>query len=85
MQIEMDTRGGPTGGPYYEDFEGFNMPEPPGHGSRRIPRGDFPTGPEVGTRLPDIVATDQTGRRVDLHADRNGQPAVVVFYRSAVW
>jgi hypothetical protein len=85
MKIEVDTRGGPSNGPYFEDFEGFNMPEPPGEGSRRIPRGEFPTGPDVGTRLPDIVAADQSGRITDVHADRAGQPAVVVFYRSAVW
>jgi hypothetical protein len=84
-EIEVDTRGGPTTGPFYEDAEGFNMPEAPGTGSRRIPRGDFPTGPDVGQRLPDIVAIDQTGRLVDVHEDRDGQPAVVVFYRSAVW
>ena len=85
MEIELDTRGGPTSGPYHEDAEGFNMPLPPASGPRRIPRGDFPTGPEMGTLLPDIVATDQSGRMVDVHADRAGQPAVVVFYRSAVW
>lgn len=85
MGIEVDTRGGPTKGPFFEDAEGFNMPEPPGNGSRRIPFGEFPTGPEIGTRLPDIVATDQSGRQVDVHADRAGQPAVVVFSRSAVW
>ncbi|WP_420440754.1 hypothetical protein [Candidatus Poriferisodalis sp.] len=85
MEITLDTRGGPSNGPYFEDAEGFNMPEPPGNGSRRIPLGDFPTGPEVGSPLPDIVAIDQSGRTVDVHADRAGQPAVVVFYRSAVW
>ena len=85
MDIEVDTRGGPTTGPYYEDAEGFNMPLAPGTSNRRIPRGDFPTGPDLGQRLPDIVATDQSGRTVDVHADRGGQPAVVVFYRSAVW
>jgi hypothetical protein len=85
MEIEVDTRGGPTTGPYYEDADGFNMPLAPGTSNRRIPLGDYPTGPEVGSTLPDIVATDQSGRRVDVHADRDGAPAVVVFYRSAVW
>ena len=61
------------------------MPLAPGSGNRRIPLGDFPTGPEVGSRLPDIIATDPTGRRLDVHADREGHAAVVVFYRSAVW
>ncbi|MEL7206899.1 MAG: hypothetical protein AAGK32_01465 [Actinomycetota bacterium] len=85
MDIEVDTRGGPTSGPFFEDAEGFNMPQAPGTASRRIPRGEFPTGPAIGERLPDIVAADSSGRTVDVHADRAGQPAVVIFYRSAVW
>ena len=85
MKIEVDKRGAPTTGPYFEDAEGFNMPLPPDSSNRRIPLGDFPTGPEVGARLPDITATDQHGNLIDVHADRAGQPAVVVFYRSAVW
>ncbi len=85
MEIQVDKRGAATTGPYYEDAEGFNMPLPPDTANRRIPLGDFPTGPAVGARLPDIVATDQTGETIDLHTDRAGRPAVVVFYRSAVW
>ncbi len=85
MEIEVDTRGGPTTGPYFEDAEGFNMPLAPDSANRRIPLGDFPTGPEVGSPLPDIVATDQSGRQVDVHADRAGRRAIVMFYRSAVW
>ncbi len=86
MEIKVDKRGGPVGGTkYYEDAEGFAMPPAPGSGPRRIPLGEFPTGPEIGTRLPDVVATDPRGRRVDLHPDRDGRPAVLVFTRSAVW
>ncbi len=85
MEIQVDTRGAATSGPFFEDAEGFNMPLAPDSANRRIPLGDFPTGPEVGSILPNIVATDQAGNTVDLHADRAGQPAVVVFYRSAVW
>lgn len=85
MEIKVDKRGGPTSGPYFEDAEGFNMPVAPDTTNRRIPIGEFPTGPEIGSVLPDIVATDQSGRQVDVHTDRAGQPAVVVFYRSAVW
>lgn len=84
-EIVVDTRGGPTSGPFYEDADGFNMPLAPGTSNRRIPRGDFPTRPDVGMQLPDIVATDQSGRQLAVHADRDGQPAVVVFTRSAVW
>ena len=45
---------------------------------------DFPTGPEVGERLPEFTLLNQHGESIDFHADRGGQ-AVVVFYRSAVW
>ena len=85
MGIEVDTRGNDLGKGMFEDAEGFIMPLPPATGPRRIPVGDFPTGPEVGTRLPDVVALDQNGKSVDLHADRDGRPAVLVFTRSAVW
>lgn len=85
MEIQVDRRGAPTSGPFYEDAEGFNMPLPPDSANRRIPLGDFPTGPDIGSPLPEIVAADQSGRTVDVHADRAGQPAVVMFYRSAVW
>lgn len=85
MEIEVDTRGGPTTGPFHEDAEGFNMPLAPDSANRRIPLGAFPTGPALGARLPTITAIDQHGRQIDMHTDRAGQPAVVVFYRSAVW
>lgn len=86
MDIKVDTRGSEAGPPgYFDDADGFLMPLAPNTRSRRIPLGDFPTGPEVGARLPDVVAVDQHGRTVDLHADRGGQPAVLVFSRSAVW
>ena len=85
MEIEIDKRGGSVGPGSFEDADGYAMPLPPGTGPRRIPRGAFPTGPDIGTSLPDVVATDQHGRRVDLDADRHGRPAVLVFFRSAVW
>ena len=85
MEIQVDKRGGQIGPQQFEDADGYVMPVAPGSGPRRIPLGDFPTGPEIGTRLPEVVAVDQHGRTVDLHADRGGQPAVLVFSRSAVW
>ncbi len=85
MEIELDTRGGQVKEHQWEDAEGYIMPLPPASGPRRIPRHDFPTGPDVGEVLPDVVAVDQNGRTVDLHQDRAGAPAVLVFYRSAVW
>ncbi len=85
MEIQVDKRGGEIGPQQFEDAEGYVMRPVPGTGPRRIPLGDFPTGPEIGTRLPEVVAVDQHGRTVDLHADRGGHPAVLVFSRSAVW
>lgn len=57
----------------------------PGDGPRRDPAGEFPTGPEIGEQLPAVVALDTAGNRFDLHEDRDGEPAIVVFHRSAVW
>jgi peroxiredoxin len=42
-------------------------------------------GPAVGSRFPDVRLPDQTGRVVDLHAQRRGRRALVVVYRSARW
>jgi peroxiredoxin len=51
-----------------------------------LPVLDFSTiGPSVGSRFPDIRLPDQTGRMVDLHVQRGGRRALVVFYRSARW
>lgn len=69
----------------WEDAYGALGPAKPGLGPRQDPTSEFPTGPAVGERLPDIVAPDQHGDLVDVHTDRAGRPAVVVFYRSAVW
>jgi hypothetical protein len=85
MTVELDERGAELGPFKFEDAEGYVMPLAAGTGPRRIPRGDFPTGPEVGTRLPDVVAVNQHGETIDLHVDRGNQPGVLVFYRSAVW
>ena len=85
MQIERDTRGAELGPNQYEDAEGYIAPLAAGSGPRSNPLGEFPTGPDVGERLPDIVTSDSDGRNVDLHADRAGQPVVLVFTRSAVW
>ena len=70
---------------YWEDQYGALGPARPGLGPRQDPVGDFPTGPDVGSRLPEVIAPDHTGATIDLHADRAGRPAVLVVYRSAVW
>ena len=47
---------------------------------------DFNTiGPKEGQRFPDVRLPDQSGGLVDLHEQRAGRPALVVFYRSAEW
>ncbi len=51
-----------------------------------LPPRDFDTiGPKEGQRFPDVCLSDQTGALVDLHEQRAGRPALVVFYRSAEW
>ena len=67
------------------DELGFDAPAPLGHPGRLGMPPDHPAGPAVGERLPDFTLPDAWGREVAFHADRKGRPAVVVFYRSAVW
>jgi hypothetical protein len=59
-------------------------PETPPTG--RFPATDeFPTGPDVGERLPAIVLSDQTGAMVDLEQARGNRRALVLFHRSVRW
>lgn len=59
----------------------LTMPNDP-----QLPVLDFSRiGPAVGSRFPDVRLPDQTGRTVDLHAERAGRRALVVVYRSAGW
>jgi peroxiredoxin len=52
----------------------------------QLPVLDFSRiGPAAGSRFPDVRLPDQTGRTVDLHAQRAGRRALVVVYRSAGW
>jgi peroxiredoxin len=54
--------------------------------SPALPVVDFGSiGPAIGTTFPDVRLPDQTGRVVDLHAERNGRRALIVVYRSARW
>ena len=84
MQPELETRGTRTE-TGWQDHDGFVGPMQPGKGPRSDPRGDFPTGPEVGEAMPDVLCMAADGARFDLHAHRAGRPAVFVFFRSAVW
>lgn len=84
--VELDRTATPaTSGKGWIDGHGFQGPLEPGVGPRRDPLGSFPTGPEVGTRLPDVVAPNGWGETVDVHRHRSGRPAVVMFNRSVVW
>ena len=69
----------------WEDEFGGLGPAKPGHGPRQDPVGEFPTGPDVGDRFPDVVAPSHSGEVIDVQAHRADRAAVFVFYRSAVW
>ena len=49
------------------------------------PSMDFPTGPDVGERLPDITLPDQHGNAVNIEAARGEGRALVVLHRSLRW
>ncbi len=52
----------------------------------RYPDSDeFPTGPDIGERLPDITLPDQHGNPVNIEAARGEGRALVMFHRSVRW
>ncbi len=68
------------------DDLGITVPIPVDHPGRRYPASqEFPTGPDIGERLPEFSLPNQNGEMVDYHADRGNSKSIVVFYRSAVW
>ena len=68
------------------DDLGITIGIPVEHPGRRYPAShEFPTGPEIGERLPTFTLPNQQGRLIDYHADRGDSKSIVVFYRSAVW
>ena len=68
------------------DDVGVTIGIPASHPARRYPATEaFPTGPDIGERLPEFSLLNQEGRLVDYHADRGDSKSIVVFYRSAVW
>ncbi len=69
----------------WEDEYGGLGPAKPGLASRQDPVGEFPTGPAIGERFPDVIATAQDGVALDVHRHRADRATVFVFYRSAVW
>jgi hypothetical protein len=71
--------------PEYRDEFGQTAPLPNTDGQRRPPEEGFFSGPDVGEALPGFTLRSAAGAKVDLHADRGGSKAAVVFFRSAVW
>ena len=70
----------------FTDDLGIFVGVPVSHPARRYPAlKEFPSGPDVGERLPEFTLPNQHGEPVDFHADRGTAKAVVVFYRSADW
>ena len=67
------------------DHHGFDAPAPLGHPGRLGIEDGREIGPALGSRLPDFELPDARGQTVDFHTDRGSAPAVLVFYRSAVW
>ncbi|MDA0351753.1 MAG: hypothetical protein O3A10_06045 [Chloroflexi bacterium] len=59
-------------------------PETPPTG-RNPASDDFPTGPAIGERLPEIALPDQTGALVNLEQARGSRRALVLFHRSVRW
>lgn len=53
--------------------------------SNDVPPSHLGIGPALGERFPDVVLSDQYGTPTDLHAARDGRPALIVFFRSARW
>ena len=84
MRPEMETEASEAGNGW-RDQDGFVGPFRPGNGPRSDPRGDFPTGPDVGEQMPDVRRTAADGTPFDLHEHRDNRPAVFIFFRSAVW
>jgi hypothetical protein len=84
--MERETRGEKTAdGRGWTDHLGFVGPFQPGVGPRSDPPGPHPTAPNVGARVPAVVARGAAGRRVDVHERRGNRPVIMVFFRSAVW
>ena len=84
MSIEIETRGVEVESGW-RDQDGFIVPLKPGTGPRTDPKGEFPTGPDIGAPIPNVNCIDSFGKSFDLHQEIAGRPAIFVFYRSAVW
>ncbi len=45
----------------------------------------IPTGPEVGAKIPEFEAVDQTGKRQTFETLKGPKGLLLLFYRSADW
>ena len=84
MTIELETRGEQVEGGW-RDQDGFVASIQPGNGPRSYPRGEFPTGPDLGIFMPNVRCLDSFGQPFNLHEVSAGRPMIFVFQRSAVW
>lgn len=67
------------------DELGFDAPAALGHPARLSRPEGHACGPAIGELVPDFELPDAFGNHVRLSEVRAGRPAVVLFYRSAVW
>ena len=84
MTIELDTSGEEVEGGW-RDQDGFVTYIQPGKGPRSSPRGEYSTGPDVGSPMPNVHCLDSFGQPFNLHDVSAGKPAIFIFLRSAVW
>lgn len=84
MIMELDTHGEEVEGGW-RDQDGFVTFIQPGKGSRSSPRGEYSTGPDVGTAMPNVRCLDSFGQPFNLREVSAGQPAIFIFQRSTVW
>jgi hypothetical protein len=84
ITVELETRAEQVA-EGWKDEDGFVTVFRQGGGPRANPKGDFPTGPEVGSPMPDMHCLDSFDNPFDLHKDRAGRPAIFILQRSVVW
>jgi hypothetical protein len=84
MTVELETRGEEVAAGW-RDQDGFVTYIRPGHGPRSAPRGEYSTGPDVGTPMPNVCCLDSFDQAFNLDEVIAGQPAIFIFLRSAVW
>ena len=64
----------------------MTAPPPEVPPAQRMPAtDDFPTGPALGERFPDVTLRNQRNEVVEFEAARAGRRALIVFQRSARW